>query len=58
LYLGAVYTREYATAKGIPIEPSEFAVHVEIREIERELKEVPPAPLTEEEKVTEIKGDK
>jgi hypothetical protein len=31
---------------------------VEIREIERELKEVPPAPLTEEEKVTEIKGDK
>ncbi len=56
LYLGAVYTREYATYKGVPIEPSEFAVHVEIKEIEREVKEVPPAPLTAEEKVTEAKN--
>ncbi len=52
LYLGAVYTREYATYKGVPIEPSEFAVHVEVKEIEREVKEIPPAPLTTEEKIT------
>lgn len=50
LYLGAIYTREYATFKGVPIEPSEFAVHIEVREIEREVDEIPPAPLTEEEK--------
>ncbi|MFD1770567.1 YihY/virulence factor BrkB family protein [Sphingobacterium suaedae] len=50
LYLGAIYTREYAAYRGVPIEPSEFAVHVETREIEREVKEVPPAPLTVEEK--------
>ena len=58
LYLGAVYTREYATAKGIPIEPSEFAVHVEVKEIEREVKEIPPAPLTEDEKVINAKRDR
>src|SRR5690606_27455821 len=55
LYLGAVYTREYATYKGVPIEPSEFAVHVEVKEIEREVKEIPPAPLTTEEKIVEEK---
>lgn len=47
LYFGAVYTREYATYKGIPIEPSEFAVYVEIREIEKDVSSVPAAPLTE-----------
>lgn len=51
LYFGAVFTREYATYKGIAIEPSEFAVHVEVKEIERNVSEIPPAPLTEEEKV-------
>ncbi|MCL8000767.1 YihY/virulence factor BrkB family protein, partial [Brucella sp. 21LCYQ03] len=50
LYFGAVYTREYATFRGVPIEPSEFAVHVELTETEREVKEIPPAALTEEEK--------
>lgn len=50
LYLGAIYTREYATFKGVPIEPSEFAVHIEVKEIEREVDEIPPAPLTVEEK--------
>ncbi|WP_437918472.1 YihY/virulence factor BrkB family protein [Sphingobacterium sp. LRF_L2] len=50
LYLGAIYTREYATYKGVPIEPSEFAVHVEMTEIEREVTEIPPAALTAEEK--------
>lgn len=40
LYFGAVYTREYAIHKGTPIEPSEFAVYVEIKEIEKEVEEV------------------
>ena len=53
LYLGAIYTREYATYKGVPIEPSEFAVHIEVKEIEREVDEIPPAPLTNEEKNVE-----
>jgi len=45
LYLGAIFTREYATGKGIPIETAEFAVHVETQEIERNVTAVPPAPL-------------
>lgn len=53
LYLGAIYTREYATYKGVPIEPSEFAVHIEVKETEREVDEIPPAPLTAEEKSIE-----
>lgn len=51
LYFGAVFTREYATFKGIAIEPSEFAVHVEYKETERNVKEVPPAPLSTDEVV-------
>ena len=51
LYFGAVFTREYATFKGISIEPSAYAVHVEVKEIERDVKEVPAAPLTKEEVV-------
>lgn len=50
LYFGAIYTREYATVMGIPIEPAQFAVHVETQEIERNVTEIPPAPLTTEEK--------
>lgn len=53
LYFGAVFTREYATYKGVSIEPSEFAVHVETKEIERNVNEIPPAPLTTEETVVE-----
>lgn len=53
LYLGAIYTREYATVKDVPIEPSEFAVHVELQEIEREVDEIPPAPLSAEETTIE-----
>ncbi|MGE8428161.1 MAG: YihY/virulence factor BrkB family protein [Sphingobacterium sp.] len=49
LYFGAIYTREYATVMGIPIEPSQYAVHVETQEIERNVTEIPPAPLTQEE---------
>lgn len=50
LYFGAVYTREYAIYKGTPIQPSEFAVYVEVKEVEKEVNVVPPAPLTEDEK--------
>ncbi len=50
LYFGAVYTREYAIHKGTPIQPSEFAVYVEVKEVEKEVNVVPPAPLTEQEK--------
>ncbi|MFD1770444.1 YihY/virulence factor BrkB family protein [Sphingobacterium suaedae] len=46
LYLGAIYTREYATFKGIPIEPSAFAVHVDIKEKEKEVDEIPPESLS------------
>lgn len=49
LYFGAVYTREYAAYTGTPIEPASYAVYVEVREIEKEVKVVPPAPLTDEE---------
>ena len=53
LYFGAVFTREYATYKGIEIEPSAYAVHVEIQEIERDVKAVPAAPLTKDEVVVD-----
>jgi len=55
LYLGAIYTREYATYKGVPIEPSEFAVHIEVKEMEREVNEIPPAPLTADDRAMETK---
>ncbi len=41
LYLGAEFTRTYAIFKGRRIQPSEFAVFVEQREIERDT-----APVT------------
>ena len=53
LYFGAIFTREFSTFHGISIEPSEYAVHVELKEIERNVSEIPPAPLTEEERVIE-----
>ncbi|TJZ63417.1 YihY/virulence factor BrkB family protein [Sphingobacterium olei] len=55
LYFGAVFTREYATLKGIPIQPSEFAVHVELQELEKDVDELPPAPLKQEDQVIEVK---
>ncbi|MDR6734660.1 YihY/virulence factor BrkB family protein [Sphingobacterium sp. 2149] len=54
LYFGAIYTREYATVMGIPIEPSPYAVHVETQEIERDVAEIPPAPLTQQEQTIVI----
>ncbi|GAA4136824.1 YihY/virulence factor BrkB family protein [Sphingobacterium kyonggiense] len=53
LYFGAIFTREYATYKGYPIEPSTYAVHVELKEIERNVKEIPPAPLNSDDTVIE-----
>lgn len=58
LYFGAVFTREYADYKGISIEPSEYAVHVEVKEIERDVEEIPSAPLTPEEQVVDKTKDK
>ncbi|WP_293884552.1 YihY/virulence factor BrkB family protein [Sphingobacterium sp. UBA1498] len=54
LYFGAIYTREYATVMGIPIEPSPYAVHLETQEIERDVAEIPPAPLTQQEQTIVI----
>lgn len=41
LYFGAVYTREYAAYIGLPIEPATYAVYVEVREIEQDVKVIP-----------------
>lgn len=57
LYFGAVFTREYADYKGISIEPSDYAVHVEVKEIERDVDEIPSAPLTQEEQVIDKTKD-
>ncbi len=43
LYMGASFTRAYTEFKGSRIAPAEFAVHVEERETEKELKYIPPA---------------
>ncbi|GAB2973539.1 YihY/virulence factor BrkB family protein [Mucilaginibacter puniceus] len=41
LYFGAEFTRAYADFKGVKIEPAEFAVYVEIKEREKDLKVIP-----------------
>jgi membrane protein len=41
LYLGAEFTRVYADHIGARIRPSEFAVYVEQKEIERNVSEIP-----------------
>lgn len=48
LYLGAVYTRQYAIYKNIPIEPSEFAVYVEVKEREKEVAVLPTDEMSTE----------
>lgn len=40
LYFGAVYTREYALAHGIPIKPADYAVYVEEKERELDVAEI------------------
>lgn len=42
LYFGAEYTREYACAKGAKIEPADYAVYVEQKETEKDVKFIPP----------------
>lgn len=41
LYIGASFTRAYAEYRGARIVPAEFAVHVEEREIEKEVDQLP-----------------
>lgn len=42
LYFGAEFTQVYAEEYGDKIEPAEYAVHIEQREIERDVKVLPP----------------
>lgn len=42
LYLGAEFTQVYAEYKGQAIEPAEYAVHVEQKEIQKDVKVLPP----------------
>lgn len=42
LYFGAEFTQVYADAYGDKIEPADYAVHVEQKEIEREVAVLPP----------------
>lgn len=42
LYFGAEYTREYACFKGAQIEPADYAVYVEQKETEKNVKFIPP----------------
>lgn len=46
LYFGAVYTREFAVANGIPIKPADYAVYVEEKERERIVTEIPPEEVS------------
>jgi membrane protein len=40
--MGAEFTKVYAEYKGRHIKPAEYAVYVEHKEIEKEVKELPP----------------
>ena len=42
LYLGAEFTQVYTEFRGRRIEPADYAVHIEKKEIEREVKTLPP----------------
>ena len=42
LYFGAEFTRAYTSFKGAKIEPAEYAVYVEQKEKERDVKFIPP----------------
>ena len=42
LYMGAEFTQVYAEYKGHKIEPADFAVHVQQKEIEKEVTTLPP----------------
>lgn len=47
LYIGASFTRAYTEYRGSRITPAEFAVHVEEREIEKEVGHLPPPKGTQ-----------
>ncbi|MNK15891.1 hypothetical protein D3C87_340450 [compost metagenome] len=42
LYFGAEFTRAYANASGVKIEPADYAVFIEQKETERTVKFIPP----------------
>jgi membrane protein len=42
LFIGAEFTQVYAEAIGSSIEPAEYAVHVEQKEVEHDVSELPP----------------
>ncbi|MEL1245816.1 YihY/virulence factor BrkB family protein [Flavobacterium sp. DGU11] len=44
LYFGAEFTRAYTSFKGARIEPAEYAVYVEQKEMERDVRFIPPMP--------------
>ncbi|MEJ5090833.1 YihY family inner membrane protein [Sphingobacterium faecium] len=52
LYFGAVYTREFAVANGIPIKPADYAVYVEEKERERIVNEIPPEDVSADKDVS------
>jgi len=48
LYFGAEFTQVYAEAYGDKIEPADYAVHVEQKEVERDVAVLPPQHHIEE----------
>lgn len=52
LYFGAVYTREFAVANGIPIKPADYAVYVEEKERERVVNEIPASEVSADKEVS------
>ncbi len=42
LYFGAEFTQVYAEFKGVKIEPASYAVHIEQKEVERDVAVLPP----------------
>lgn len=50
LYIGAEFTRVYADYTGLHIEPAEYAVYVEQKEVEKDVKEIPTDDKTTKDK--------
>jgi membrane protein len=42
LYIGAEFTQVYTEAFGGAIEPAEYAVHVQQKEVEKDVAKLPP----------------
>ncbi|RYF84282.1 MAG: YihY/virulence factor BrkB family protein [Chitinophagaceae bacterium] len=58
LYLGAEFTQVYAEFKGHHIEPADFAVHIEQKEVEKDVRVLPPQHEDMHEETTEEKPGK